>query len=168
MIVHNCLLTLRGYKDSPEKSGLFVTGGIGMSNMYAQTYGKYLVRMRADRGNGISTIALLWPRANIWPPEVDFYEDGGGDRANMTATLHCGPNGVDNCKIQKSLNGYDFSQWHTVGVEWTVGKLVYTIDGYRWAIVTGPGVPSIPMVLGLQSQSLECSQYNTCLIFNPC
>jgi beta-glucanase (GH16 family) len=163
VVVDNCMLTLKGYKDAAAKPEVFVTGGVGMRGTHAQTYGKYLVRMRADKGDGISAIALLWPQADVWPPEVNFVEDGGGNRASTTATLHCGPNGIDNCKIQKTLTGYDFSQWHTLGVEWTAGKLVYTIDGTTWATVTDAGVPSIPMVLDLQSQSLECSQWNTCL-----
>ena len=161
--VSGCLLTLKGYKDAAAKSGVFVTGGIGMTNTHAQTYGKYLVRMRVDKGDGISAIALLWPQANVWPPEVDFYEDGGGNRTSMSATLHCGSDGEDTCQVQKALIGYDFSKWHTLGVEWTAGKLVYTIDGTTWATVTNSRVPSIPMALDLQSQSLACSQYNTCL-----
>ena len=161
MAVGNCLLTLKGYKDPAAKSGVFVTGGVGMTDAHAQTYGKYLVRMRVDRGDGISAIALLWPQPDVWPPEVDFYEDGG-DRSSMSATLHCGSDGNDNCQVEKNLTGYDFSQWHTLGVEWTAGKLVYTIDSTIWATVTNSRIPSIPMVLDLQSQSLECSQYNTC------
>lgn len=163
VIVSGGLLTLKGYKDAAAKSGVFVTGGIGMLSPHAQTYGKYLVRMRIDKGDGLSAIALLWPKGNVWPPEIDFYEDGGGARTATSATLHCGRNGNDNCRVQKALSGYDFSQWHTLGVEWTVGKLVYTIDGTTWATVTNSRVSSIPMDLDLQLQSLECSQYNTCL-----
>jgi beta-glucanase (GH16 family) len=163
VVVGNCLLTLKGYKHAAAKPGVFVTGGVGMKNTHAQTYGKYLVRMRADKGDGISAIALLWPQANVWPPEVDFFEDGGGKRITTTATLHCGPNGIDNCQLQRTLTGHDFNHWHTLGVEWTAGKLVYTIDSTPWATVTGTGVPSIPMVLDIQSQSLECSPWNTCL-----
>ena len=163
VIVRGCELTLRGYRGAPGKPGLFVTGGIGMTNAHAQTFGKYLVRIRADSGDGISAIALLWPRANVWPPEIDFDEDGGGDRTHISATLHCGPNGRDDCQVQRSLSGYDFSQWHTLGVEWTRGKLVYTIDGTVWATVIDPRVPAIPMVLDIQAQSLACSPYNTCL-----
>jgi hypothetical protein len=160
VIVSNCMLNLHGSMD-PVKPGIFVTGGVAMN--YGQTYGKYLVRMRADKGNGISAIALLWPVANVWPPEVDFFEDGGGNRIGTSATLHCGPNGDDSCQVQKLLDTYDFSQWHTVGVEWTPGKLVYTIDDTVWATVERSDVPSIPMTLDLQSQSLQCSQWNTCV-----
>ncbi|CAF4962297.1 unnamed protein product [Rotaria sp. Silwood1] len=58
------------------------------------TYGKYLVRQRIDPGYGIAAIALLWPSDNSWPPEIDFYEDGGGSvfdngiRDSTSATFH--------------------------------------------------------------------------------
>jgi beta-glucanase (GH16 family) len=38
---------------------------------------RYEVRMRADLGQGVSIVALLWPVENVWPPEIDFVEDGG-------------------------------------------------------------------------------------------
>ncbi len=163
VVVGGCMLTLRGYRDAAARPGIFVTAGIGMRGAHAQIYGKYLVRMRIDKGKGISAIALLWPQANVWPPEIDFYEDGGGQRTEMSATLHCGLDGEDTCKVQKSLIGYDFSQWHTLGIEWTRGKLVYLIDGTVWATVSSSSVPSVPMVLDLQTQALSCSPYNTCL-----
>ena len=163
VIISGCQLTLRGYKGVAGRSGVFVTGGIGMTNAHAQTYGKYLVRIRADKGDGISVIALLWPEKNVWPPEIDFDEDGGGNRSHMTATFHCGSSGQDNCLVQRSLSKYDFSRWHTLGVEWTSGKLVYTVDGTMWATVTNSSVPALPMVLDIQSQSLQCSQNTTCL-----
>jgi beta-glucanase (GH16 family) len=161
VVVHDCGVSLKSYRDPAAKAEVFVSGGIGMH--LSQTFGKYLVRMRVDQGDGISAIALLWPAQDLWPPEVDFYEDGGGGRTETTATLHCGQEDNDDCRVQRSLTGYDFSRWHTVGVEWTSGKLVYTIDGTAWATVTGSVVPSIPMWLAIQTQSLECSAYATCV-----
>jgi beta-glucanase (GH16 family) len=162
-VVDHCSLTLKGYEDAAVKRGVVTTAGIGMRPAYAQTYGKYLVRMRVGRGDGISAIALLWPDASVWPPEVDFFEDAGGDRTDTSATLHCGSMADDMCRVQKSLDGYDFTRWHTVGVEWTKGKLAYTIDDLTWATVVDSRVPTIPMWLAIQSQALECSPYNTCV-----
>ena len=44
-------------------------------------------------------------------------------------------------------------QWHTFGVEWTPGKLVYTLDGSTWATVSDVNVPAVPMRLCIQSQA---------------
>jgi beta-glucanase (GH16 family) len=155
VVVNDGMLTLKGYRDPAAKAGVFVTGGIGMRGSHAQTYGKYLVRMRVDKGANVSAIALLWPEADAWPPEIDFNEGWDSNRTQTNAWFHCGSNGNDTCRIHSSLTGYDFSQWHTFGVEWTVGGLAYTIDNITWATVTDSRTPSIPMVLDLQTQALK-------------
>ena len=62
------------------------------------------------------------PASGNWPNdgEIDFAEDGGGNRTSTTATLHYGAN---NSQIARSLPG-DFTGWHTLGVERTPGSLV--------------------------------------------
>jgi beta-glucanase (GH16 family) len=50
----------------------------------------------------------------------------------------------------------DLTKWHTFGVEWTPGRLVYTLDGAAWATVRNANVPSIPMVLDIQTQGWAC------------
>ena len=137
----------------------WVSGGISSAPALIQTYGKWEVRFRMDAGYGIWAVILLWPKDG-WPPEVDFYEDGGqtGARGGMSATLHHSPS---NQRVQRALQGVDFSQWHTIGVEWTPGRLVYTVDGSPWASVTGPQVPSQPMWLGMQTTAGTCGEYYT-------
>jgi hypothetical protein len=161
--VNNCMLTLNGNYDSAIKPGIFVTAGVGFREVIPTPYGKYLIRMRVDKGDGISAIALLWPQAPVWPPEIDFYEDPGGDRKTTSATLHCGTNGNNSCIDHKRLTTFDFTQWHTVGIEWTKGQIKYTIDDTVWASINDSRVPSIPMNLALQLQALECGPYNTCV-----
>ena len=132
--------------------GTYVSGGVSSSPSFAQTYGKYLVRFRMDAGQGVAAAILLWPRTNTWPPEVDFAEDNGSDRQTNYATLHYGP---DNTQVQKSV-AVNLTKWHTVGVQWSAGKLVYTLDGTDWATVSNANVPSIPMVLDIQTQGWGC------------
>ena len=57
--------------------------------------------------------------------------------------------------MQKSV-AVNLTQWHTLGVQWTAGRLVYTLDGRTWATVTNANVPSIPMVLDIQTQGWAC------------
>ncbi|CAF5024782.1 unnamed protein product, partial [Rotaria sp. Silwood1] len=47
----------------------------------------------------------------------------------------------------------DPGKWHTMGVEWTPGKLVYTIDDQVWGTVQSNYVPNISMGLALQTQA---------------
>lgn len=153
VVVKNGIAHLFTYRD-PAVDNRWVSGGFSNSHALKQTYGKYLVRFRATSGYGVSNILLLWPVADHWPPEIDFAEDGGRSttRPRMTATLHYGE---DNHTIQQGITG-DFTKWHVMGVEWTPGKLVYTIDGRAWGTVVDPNVPSEPMELAIQAQAGTC------------
>jgi beta-glucanase (GH16 family) len=153
--VNNGVLTLAGYREG----GTFVTGGVMASGagVGQQIYGKYEVRFRIDKGHGVKYAALLWPESEHWPTdgEIDFAEDGGGNRDRSTGTLHYGSS---NSQIQKSLGG-DFSRWNTLGVEWMPNKLVYTLNGRPWATVTGSAVPRTAMNLAIQTQAGTCGAW---------
>jgi len=146
--VSNSELVISAYRD-PAYGNIWVTGGVDYRAH--QTYGKYLVRMRRDTGAGISHALILWPANDTWPPEIDFSEDNASDPQTDYASLHYataqGPR-----TIQRRI-AVDLSQWHTWGVEWTPGKLVYTLDGSPWATVTSSVVPAAAMELCLQIQS---------------
>lgn len=150
-------LVISAYQDPADAAwdagpDTYVTGGISSSPSFAQTYGKYLVRFRMGAGQGVAVAILLWPQTNTWPPEIDFAEDNGSNRQTNYATLHYGP---DNTQVQRSV-AVDLTKWHTLGVQWTQGTLVYTLDGRNWATVRNANVPAIPMVLDLQTQGWAC------------
>ncbi len=107
-----------------------------------------------DPGKGVAVVALLWPSRGDWPPEIDFAESGGetSARDHVTATLHYG---ADNSQVQSTLWG-NFSHWHVLGVQWTPGLLVYTVDGRGWAELRSHAVPSEPMELDIQTQTGTC------------
>ena len=144
-------LVISGYKD-PADGGVWATGGVSSSTGLVQTYGKYLVRFRFDQGRGIAHAILLWPADDTWPPEIDFSEDNGANRQTDYATLHYGPS---NTMVGNQVS-VDLTKWHTFGVEWTAGRLVYTLDGAAWATVRNANVPSVPMVLDIQTQGWAC------------
>jgi len=149
--VHNGMLDLQTYRD-PAFGNRWVSGGVSSAPALTQLYGKYLVRFRIDKGVGVAGVLLLWPSNGSWPPEIDFGEDGGGDRSQSTATLHYGSN---DSQMAQSVTA-DFSQWHTMGVEWTAGQLKFTLDGAVWGAMNSAHVPSIPMELDLQAQGGTC------------
>jgi beta-glucanase (GH16 family) len=129
-----------------------VTGGVSVRDAWAQKCGRYDVRFWMDPGKGIAYALPLWPQANHYPPEVDFAEDNGQDRRTNYSSVHA-PDGRK--PINRSVRG-DFTQWHTIGLEWTPGNLLFTLDGKEWATVTGSAVPIEPMTLALQSQAWYC------------
>jgi beta-glucanase (GH16 family) len=151
--VSDGMAVINAYRD-PRDGGRWATGGMSSSPGLTQTYGKYLVRFRLDAGVGVSYAILLMPADNSWPPEIDISEDNGGDRRGTLATLHYGPNDNHRYAFLRAIN---LTQWHTLGVQWTPKKLQYTVDGRIWATMTGSAVPSVPMVLDLQTETWPCS-----------
>ena len=143
------LLTIRGAYQKARKR--WVTGGVSTQRSVKQTYGKYDVRFRADRGKGIAYALLLWPVDGSWPPEIDFAEDNGDRRDRLYTTVHA----IGGSQIEKSIHA-DFRRWHVAGVEWTPGRIAYLLDGKVWATVRDDRVPDQPMVLALQSQAWYC------------
>jgi beta-glucanase (GH16 family) len=159
VVVRHGALTLRTYRD-PNLGGRWVSGGVSSSRALKQTYGRYRVRFRIDRGKGVAAVFLLWPVAEHWPPEIDFAETGGATNARreMSATLHYG--GSDE-QIQRTVHA-DFTRWHTMGVDWTPGRLTYTLDGRRWASVNAH-VPDEPMEMDIQTETGTCGdRYAPC------
>jgi len=128
--------------------------GLSSAPAIRQTYGKYEVRLRVESGYGVGSDALLWPSRGPWPPEVDFAENDGVQKARtqMHAFVHYG---ADNRQVQRMTTG-NFTRWHTFGLEWTPGRLVFTVDGRVWYRVDGAVVPSTPMEMDIQDVAGTC------------
>ena len=150
--VSHGMLVISAYRD-PSHGGRWATGGVSSSPGLTQTYGKYLVRFRFGPGMGIGHALVLEAANHSWPPEVDFSEDNGSGRYNTLATLHYSS---ANRRIAKATP-VNLTQWHTLGVEWLPGTLRYTLDGRVWLTSRTSAVPSIPMVLDIQTQAWPCA-----------
>jgi beta-glucanase (GH16 family) len=144
--VSNGLLQLSTSQD-PAYNNEWVSGGLCQCGV-GMTYGAYFVRSRLT-GAGPTGVELLWPVANVWPPEIDFNETGGST-SSTSSTVHYSSS---NTQIHRSLN-IDMTQWHTWGVIWTPNSVTYTVDGQVWSTVTGASViPNQAMTLDLQQQT---------------
>lgn len=138
----------------PGPDGHWVTGAITNARAVRQTYGKYLIRGRFGVGAGVRGLELLWPSGGHAPPEIDFLEINGTDplRSRATETVHYGTNyHTDHGVIQTAYPapaGSSFADWHTIGVEWSPGRIAYTCDGVIERVVTEQ-VPAQPMWLGI-------------------
>jgi beta-glucanase (GH16 family) len=154
-VVKDGVLNLETYRD-PRYGMRWVSAGVSSAPALKQTYGKYQIRLRMDAGKGVGLAMLLWPVRGVWPPEIDFAENGGATNARSTvaAFLHYG---ARDSQIQRATR-IDLTRWHTLGVEWVPGKVLYTVDGRQWASITGRQVPSEPMEMDIQTQAGTCTQ----------
>ncbi|TXG91844.1 glycoside hydrolase [Rhodococcus rhodnii] len=137
--------------------GRWITGGVS-NYPVTQRYGRWEIRMRADRSEAISYHMLLWPQDENWPPEIDFAESVSPDRTETTAFLHWVDENGENDKDDAEITGR-FDEWHTIGVEWLPGLVRYLLDGEVWAEARGDDiVPDVPMWLGLQAEAGACER----------
>jgi len=155
LTVSGGLLNINTFQD-PAYGGGWVTGGTCPCGISGQTYGAYFVRSRIT-GPGPTNVELLWPDANVWPPEIDFNETYGLTNAT-SATVHWG---ASNSQYPVSLSSIDMTHWHTWGVIWTSTSITYTVDGQVWSRVSNSSaqIPDIPMHLSLQSQTWCASSW---------
>ena len=154
VVVGGGLLLLNTWKDSKYQNR-WVTGGLCQCGL-SHTYGAYFVRSRVT-GTGPNAAELLWPVGKIWPPEIDFNENGGRI-AHTTSSVHFGStNHIDNLKLKINM-----MQWHTWGVIWTPTSVTYVVDGRVWGEVSAPlEIPRRPMTLDFEQRTL-CSLGKEC------
>ena len=122
-VVANGEAQLKGTYD--KKTGLIY--GAGAVQHIEQKYGRYEVRMKADKGRGWSDVSLLWPVNDAnWPRdgELDLFEIPSADKQLVYQIAH---NGVPMQATSKTKK-MDATQWHTYALEWTPTKLTYYID----------------------------------------
>jgi beta-glucanase (GH16 family) len=58
----------------------------------------------------------------------------------------CGSSGDG--QVNLGAASADFTEYHVIGVEWTPGKLVYTLDGRPWATSTDLNIAQFDTING--------------------
>ena len=137
-------LRIQTYKD-PQYGGRWVSGGTSMARLVSQTYGRWVVRFRMNRGKGVGMDVALRP--NGGGTVVDWIEessDKGAARRIETATLHYG-----STRVHARVSA-DFTKWHTMTLAWVPGQITVRLDGRLWANYKSH-IPSSPMHLAMQT-----------------
>jgi hypothetical protein len=155
VVVYQGVLRLKTYQD-PRYQNRWITAGVCQCAR-PFTYGAVFVRSRVT-GPGPNSAELLWPHSNVWPPEIDFYEDlAQPDLA--TQSVHWGP---PHRMETYQLRHFNVDAWHTWGVIWTPRSITFTVDGYGWHRVDSPTpIPHVPMDVNIE-QRTSCGTHNAC------
>ena len=147
VVVNSGELQLNTWKD-PAYHNKWVTGGLCQCG-YAHTYGAYFVRSKIV-GAGPNSVELLWPSANVWPPEIDFNENGGS-LSETASTVHFN---ASNLMEQHKLY-INMTQWHTWGLIWLPNSITYVVDGRVWGSVTvASEIPHRSMTLDFEQRAM--------------
>jgi hypothetical protein len=111
----------------------------GIISRLAQTYGRWEARLRSDPGNGYSATAFLWPKDMGHPEwaEIDFAEILSGNKKSGGLFIH---HGKDDQQVQRTTRA-DFTQWHTVAVDWLPDHVTFWMDGKKTWTYQGSFIP---------------------------
>ena len=150
---HLHLRTERQTVSGSEPIGLFnySQGLVSTHNTFTFTYGYVEIRAKYPGGKGMWPCFWLMPQdENAWPPEFDIAEYYGGQHK-----MHHGLAYGSLRAVQWDSSGdteTDFvNTWHTIGLEWTEGRAVWSVDGVACKTVTADYVPSVPMYVILSN-----------------
>ncbi|MBX6390543.1 MAG: glycoside hydrolase family 16 protein, partial [Frankia sp.] len=147
-IVNGALRLTGGLNDA----GRDVSGGLASS--LDLMYGRWEARFRVEPGIGYNAVLLLWPQSERWPDdgEIDMIEVSDAQRRGGAIFVHNGP------QDHREMSGVslDFTQWHTVAVEWLPNQITWSFDGVTRFVLRRPAsgfnpIPSAsPMHLAMQ------------------
>ncbi len=131
----------------------YTSGQVHTQHKFTQTYGRFEVRARLPRGQGIWPAHWMLPEDGSWPPEIDIMEFLGHDRNTIHMTSHWGvhADGSHPSNHGSYQSGADFSAaLHTYAVEWGADSLRWYIDGVLRHVAV-EGVPQKPFFLILNT-----------------
>ncbi len=136
--------------------------GGGVSYNFNRTYGRWVVRFRADRGAGYEPVVLLWPKGT-WPDdgEIDMAEIWNAQRDGAGEFLHLGKdNRVAAHPIPRSVH---FSRWQILAVDWLPSHITFWLDGKKlWRVNRKSDnknfIPSTPFHLAMQNDE-SCANH---------
>ncbi len=132
-------------------SGNHTWYGGALNFRFGQTYGEFSVTSSCSYGV-TKCIALLWPDAKTWPPELDFEETFADDplRDSNKWTDHYGPPGT-NYMVAAHILGH-YNELNTITVRWTPSAVTFFLNGkVTGRVTTSSRIPKIAMHLVLAS-----------------
>lgn len=124
----------------------YTSGLISSHASFSQEFGRFEMRARLPRGQGLWPAFWLLPARHAWPPEIDVFEALGDEPETVYLTAHWRIDGAHRERMT-SFTGPDFSaNYHIFAVEWTRHDLVWFVDGVKRYEVRGRS-PRGPMYL---------------------
>lgn len=142
--------------------GALVSGG--MAHNQAQTYGKYVFRVRTavDPDRAMSGVILTWPTGS-WPRdgENNIYETlphQDSPTRNPFYTFIHKPFGSSSDQEYRIWQA-DAAQWQTMTMEWTPTRITVSRGGETWTVneTSADLIPDAPHRLHIQLDAFKSS-----------
>ncbi|MCB1088478.1 MAG: glycoside hydrolase family 16 protein [Verrucomicrobiae bacterium] len=151
--IRNGLLRLRAERRKAfydNRVREFTSGIVTTARKFSQKQGRFAIRCRIPKGQGLWPAFWMLPDPPSWPPEIDILEILGHEPHKVYMTNHW-PHPDNPTGASKSnggeWKGVDFSaDFHTFAVEWDPGEIRWYVDGVE-RHRSADQVPDVPMFL---------------------
>jgi beta-glucanase (GH16 family) len=142
-------LVLRSQKRKKGKCD-YTSGLVETKGKFTQTYGRFEVRAKLPKGQGIWPAHWLMNTVGTWPPEMDIVELIGDNPNKVYMTNHFGLYPKNRLE-GGHYTGPDFSKdFHTFTLEWEPEELRWYIDGVK-RFSTKKNIPNVPFYIVLNT-----------------
>jgi beta-glucanase (GH16 family) len=133
--VRDGILHIRAEKRHAQYAGkdrAYTSGMMTTHDHFAQKFGRFEVRCRVPKGQGLWPAVWLLPLPRSWPPEIDILEILGHEPNKVHMTHHWRGEDKKLASDSKAWKGPDFSaDFHVFAVEWTPQYIAWSIDGHE-------------------------------------
>lgn len=123
----------------------YISGVLTTERGFAQTFGYAEIRARLPAGKGLWPAFWLLPKGGGWPPELDVFEQTGGDEVLQTVHMRQGGKPAEigfRVAVPGATRGF-----HVYGVFWGDRRVTWFVDGKQTATADMPSGWSKPMYL---------------------
>jgi len=134
------------------KGRTMTAGAVNSRGRFAQTYGRFEVRARLPKTQGIWPAHWMLAEEGGWPPEIDIMEMLGHKPAEIHMTNHWRDDAKKHKQAGKmfKLDADSSLDFHTYAVEWEPDAIRWFIDGVQRFEVK-EAVPAKPFYLLLNT-----------------
>jgi beta-glucanase (GH16 family) len=125
----------------------YTSGAIASFDKFSQAYGYFEMRAKLPAGRGLWPAFWLLPQSGAWPPEIDVLENLGHEPTRAYQTYHYLSGGAHVSSGSSSTGTNLSTGYHTFGVDWKPGLVVWYLDGREVKRFSGTAVTATPMYL---------------------
>lgn len=146
-----------GHEDAvfPYTSGIITTGQYYLERKensrqprFATQYGYFEMRAKVPAGRGLWPAFWLLPVSQQSKPEIDIMEVLGHEPDVLQMHVHYRDQSGKSRSVGHDVKTADLSKdWHTYGLLWEAGKIIWYLNGEEKWRYTGPGISKEPMYL---------------------
>jgi len=124
----------------------YTSGVITTLNKFSQAYGYFELKTRLPAGVGFWPAFWLLPSSASLPLEIDIFEILEQAPTTVYTTYHCDytPNNANNKGSSANVTALSDGAFHTYGLQWIPGTLIWYVDNQEIWKLSNPCVPNTP------------------------